>query len=56
MFAIMMGLIYVTVLSSAPIRHKMEVKGITTQVTFYSPDIVRIVKYPTDVQKNERKS
>ena len=39
-------------------QQKAEVKanGTTTQVTFYTPDIVRVVKYPSDAQGPTRES
>lgn len=47
---LLLGVFYISALCSASIQNKAEIKvnGITTQVTFYSSDIVRIVKFPSN--------
>lgn len=51
-------LLAVLMISATPTNNKTEVKaeGTTTQVMFYSPEIVRIVKYPSNTTGPTRKS
>ena len=49
-------LIAVTLSLQAQSKAEVKANGTTTQVTFYTPDIVRVVKYPSDAQGPTRES
>ena len=58
LWMLMLAVLFVATLSAAESERKAEIKvnGVTTQVTFYSPEIVRVVKYPEGAQWQSRQS
>ena len=47
---------FMPLMAKAQSKAEVKTKGTTTQVTFYTPEIVRVVKYPSDATGPTRKS
>jgi hypothetical protein len=43
-------------LANAQQKAEVKTNGTTTEVTFYTPEIVRVVKYPSDARPPAKKS